>query len=160
MRPKALPTKIVGNVPMGAQRVPAIRIKLKEFDTVALEISRLYRNLPPKHNGRLMQAALDPFWQILSGDINVLRYQLLGAADGLKRDDIRLVDRCLKNLRAIRFQTRYNSGRIGGVYKMFFLNQVKQMLRKCFIWKQLLLAKGLKVPICSQFGPRRVGGRF
>lgn len=48
---------------------PHTRVSFNELDTVLLGVSRLYRCQPPKCDGRLLRASLDPFYQILAGDL-------------------------------------------------------------------------------------------
>jgi len=147
------------DAPFGGNRgqvlYPSVKVKLHELDIVCLEASRLYRGLPPKHDGRIMRAALDPFWQCLSGDLNPVRNLMIISADAFKVNDMRLLCRCIKQLKRIENLLKSRRGNnVSTVYRIFFRKKVRLVLSKAMLWKELLVANGLRAPVTKSIGPR------
>lgn len=151
-----------GSVPDRQVINPSVRVSFNEFDSVALEVSRLYRNLPPKHQGRIMRAALDPFWQILSGDLNPTRNLLSMAAAAFRRNDAHCINLCIVRLKSLFYEMRYTVSNkdVGRVYRAFFIKKVRDCLSKARLWKEVLHARGIEAPIWRVSGPPMVDGSF
>lgn len=133
---------------------PHTFIKFKEFNIVALEASRLYRNLPPKHSGRLIQASLDPFWQCLSGDLNLVRNLRQIAANAFRENRLETLHKVSLILRKTYYLVKeMKRERLGPVYRSFFLKEVKLYLSEARLWKNCIIATGINVNRRPNFGP-------
>jgi len=108
-----------------------------------------------------MKAALDPFWQILSGDLNPVRNLLIISSDAFKNKDMRLLVKCRNKLRGIYHLVRRQRGQfVGLVYRLFFKFKVKACLSKAMLWARCLEAQGLHAPLTKAIGPRKTDGSF
>jgi len=109
-----------------------------------------------------MKAALDPFWQILSGDLNPVRNLLTLSADAFRRNDARSINLCIVRFKAIIYEMRYTVSNkdVGRVYRAFFIKKTRDCLSKAKLWKEVLSAKGIEVPIRRVSGPLMSNGSF
>jgi len=108
-----------------------------------------------------MKAALDPFWQILSGDLNPVRNLLIISADAFRNKDASRLNKTITRFKSLLYEMRYLvSNNIGRVYRAFFIKKVRQCLSRARLWKEVLDAQGIKVPIRRLIGPLMSNGSF